>query len=771
MMRLAVHKLLCISAVFGGICVLPVHAAAAETASEQELSARIRYWSTRLPYCDYRGGKFPSKYKRPEIEGTVEGQSCEDGDSITFNALTCSMMDRRACSAVSASQAPDGLWWRSPRRRSEHIVDPEGKETIFSNNHALGAMLYILHAKDADAFKNWIKWIGDNNRFLGHIPRYCNDDRCTFKPSDCPLLDRVALALGEANPVCDPLPINLNALLESLQHEFDNVMGELDRIPLADVLVPDRKLVKTLFDETMKPLRKITARVEELRQKHDTFVRALSPAADLISLINAEVNDPGYSQHNVAVGIYLLQKYGGISTDALSEAAHILAAKQPENAFYEFLARGPTPRMLDQILAKCPSAATDKPHARFQWTWERADHESDPTKPQPWAETMYWDCLFVANLYKQGPLQVVTLGIPPELEEVYRIAEQERARLEAILRDAISQANALKHLALLGPQLVLAAGQAMVELIAQVSGILARDRELALLNEISGKLDIVLKNQQRILEEIQALKIFVQESFRNEVMITMGSLGDRYAALSKEEPDRAHRAEFVGFYNRVAEVTGSLGRRDTPAYIAYGAGVTISLAIQHLYPEYFHRADFEETRKGFKAPYDRWLDPKNTEGIVTIVSNTQREIDKQKVELDASPRTVVYQHRSDFCTETTTVTISGDLNSGFTGQATTSQHCTPERRCTVRSCAPLVNEQAFTEREVKSRLLGMLGVSPPAEVVDVPIPQFAPSGFAVVDEMNRKRISIFEMMNRLARQQVMQQQMEKMRDMLAAPLN
>jgi hypothetical protein len=164
-------------------------------------------------------------------------------------------------------------------------------------------------------------------------------------------------------------------------------------------------------------------------------------------------------------------------------------------------------------------------------------------------------------------------------------------------------------------------------------------------------------------------------------------------------------------------------------------------------------------------------DPQNTEGIVTIVGNTQREIDKLKAELDAHPRTVVYEHRSGFCTEKTTVAISGDLNSGFTGQATTSQRCLPEHGCTPRNCTPLLNEQAFAEREVKSRLLRMLGVSAPAEIVDVPIPQFTPSGFDVVDEMNHKRISIFEMMNRLARQQVMQQQMEKMRDMLAAPLN
>ena len=101
---------------------------------------------------------------------------------------------------------------------------------------------------------------------------------------------------------------------------------------------------------------------------------------------------------------------GGARSRAISEAASILAIKQRENPFFEYVAHGPTDRMLNQILAKCPAPENDPPHARFQWAWERVDDE----QPPPWKQTMYWDCLTVANLYKNGPADARGL-IAPDL--------------------------------------------------------------------------------------------------------------------------------------------------------------------------------------------------------------------------------------------------------------------------------------------------------------------------------------------------------------------
>ncbi len=89
-------------------------------------------------------------------------------------------------------------------------------------------------------------------------------------------------------------------------------------------------------------------------------------------------------------------------------AAAILALKQRDNPFFEYVAHGPTDQMLKQILARCPAPENDLPHARFQWTWERTDDE----QPPPWKQTMYWDCLAVANLYKNGPADARGLSAP-----------------------------------------------------------------------------------------------------------------------------------------------------------------------------------------------------------------------------------------------------------------------------------------------------------------------------------------------------------------------
>ena len=89
--------------------------------------------------------------------------------------------------------------------------------------------------------------------------------------------------------------------------------------------------------------------------------------------------------------------------------------------------------------------------------------------------------------------------------------------------------------------------QALGDLINEVTGYLAREKELALLREISGKLDLILEKQARILKEIEALKIFISEHSRNEIIKDMNSLRSSFASLSKDKSDRGHRAGISTF--------------------------------------------------------------------------------------------------------------------------------------------------------------------------------------------------------------------------------
>ena len=75
----------------------------------------------------------------------------------------------------------------------------------------------------------------------------------------------------------------------------------------------------------------------------------------------------------------------------------------------------------------------------------------------------------------------------------------------------------------------------------------------------------------------------------------------------------------------------SLCSRDIPGvYIPYGVGIAIVLTIERLYPDYFTRARFEETRRVFKEHYDHWLDPNNANGIAALVAATTTEVNNRR---------------------------------------------------------------------------------------------------------------------------------------------
>jgi len=62
------------------------------------------------------------------------------------------------------------------------------------------------------------------------------------------------------------------------------------------------------------------------------------------------VNSDGPPRQDVAYSAYLLKKYGGFTTQDVANAAEVVASKEKENAFFEYVAHGPTPLMLQQIL-------------------------------------------------------------------------------------------------------------------------------------------------------------------------------------------------------------------------------------------------------------------------------------------------------------------------------------------------------------------------------------------------------------------------------------
>lgn len=126
---------------------------------------------------------------------------------------------------------------------------------------------------------------------------------------------------------------------------------------------------------------------------------------------NVRMNDEGYSEHIVGVGIMLMRLMGRDHPD-LAEAAVILNCekpanlleraaldprmcepKSPENAFFLFLRDGATDQVRQSVLDHCPAPGRMPATVEARdWMWQR--HNNDLS----WRTRMYWDCIFMAQL-------------------------------------------------------------------------------------------------------------------------------------------------------------------------------------------------------------------------------------------------------------------------------------------------------------------------------------------------------------------------------------
>ena len=89
---------------------------------------------------------------------------------------------------------------------------------------------------------------------------------------------------------------------------------------------------------------------------------------------------------------------------------------------------------------KCRQQDDKEPHPRYQWIWERAD--SDASNPA--ADTMYWDCLFVARLYKGGALKGISFPTPRALDPLFVAEQRVFAAIKKEVEEIIELVNRLK---------------------------------------------------------------------------------------------------------------------------------------------------------------------------------------------------------------------------------------------------------------------------------------------------------------------------------------
>src|SRR6185312_68578 len=103
--------------------------------------------------------------------------------------------------------------------------------------------------------------------------------------------------------------------------------------------------------------------------------------------------------HLAAVDVFLLRNLG-YKSQILDQAAQIIWERDKENPFFEYLSHGRSYRMLKLIIEKCPSKSKPFSVTRYQWFPERGEGLQKNRNKTAWAESMYWDCIFLANLWQ-----------------------------------------------------------------------------------------------------------------------------------------------------------------------------------------------------------------------------------------------------------------------------------------------------------------------------------------------------------------------------------
>jgi hypothetical protein len=117
----------------------------------------------------------------------------------------------------------------------------------------------------------------------------------------------------------------------------------------------------------------------------------------------------------------------------MSEIVNGIADIEPLNPFFQYVAhrRSTKEGVLPQIFKEdvCPSSAkTDPLNPRRQWSWER------DTAEKAWINRMYWDCLFIASMYKD---ETVPPADDESMEDVVRKAlDDAMAPIPKRLQDA-----------------------------------------------------------------------------------------------------------------------------------------------------------------------------------------------------------------------------------------------------------------------------------------------------------------------------------------------
>ncbi|MBV30664.1 MAG: hypothetical protein CL504_08520 [Actinobacteria bacterium] len=278
-----------------------------------EKTKALGFWYREAFLCD---GKFPSKKRA--------GGDCDDGDSTLFNGLLCVSGESLGCEAVKNAQAPDGQWWRSPRKKDGFS---RYSRNSFSRDMSMGVLLYLVETKDVQAAGKWLAWIEDNKR-------------CILENSavGCVIYD-YTMCHNNHYFGCSITPVMWGIMREVWAY-LGLPMHSMMRSKIVEI--SDRGLV--------------------------AGTRFITP--------------DGYQLHLAGVKSLLkrIMNVRHSQQDALNE---VLLERQPDNIFFRYLTAQPHQEIYREIISTCPSEETFSGDLN-QWAWERDTREAAWSSSMLW---------------------------------------------------------------------------------------------------------------------------------------------------------------------------------------------------------------------------------------------------------------------------------------------------------------------------------------------------------------------------------------------------
>lgn len=318
-------------------------------------------------------------------------------------------------------------------------------------------------------------------------------------------------------------------------------------------------------------------------------------------------------------------------------------------------------------------------------------------------------------------------------------------------------------------------GAAAVSIVSGIVGMIDSANMKRTLRQISLQLGTVINLQYAIINELREMKLLILEtafiSWRDSYARRLSSYNAHLLILFADYETNGLSERLTNDFEELSRectlTTLDIGQMDVWAFNSFASGVATVLLTERVLRASAKR--LAETKVQFVAPLTIWLDAQRPTSLPRIIDKTEADVNARIVALNARPRSYVTHDGYEttdrgrcYRKAKTTLTVSGDFENGFSGSnvywADNTWRCREFPSELLRNDVPL-SAQLAREKSGSLTLMSGAAIAPPQTIVIPVVPGFSPSEFAIVDDFNRERVAIYELMAVNAKQRIMLQQM------------